>query len=400
MAARLAARDQAVAQHIQARRAAQAGARAVPFEGICRMCAWGPVHPHPRPRKQPAVSPLPPKLSLSALRGARGGALSRPQGLEAAQLQSQRAALDAARAQQQQLHASYARLRDGFLALHAAHSPHNLSVAFGSEAAALPALTLDAAAYEGLTSRLLAARELAETDTDLVVARAREVLAQVRARRRSSLARPPRIDPPGETTGPGSSIVRCRRRAPSFDALAPESLAPPTRRPAGPPVGAGPRTRRGGRPRRRVLRVRHRRGRRGRAAAPPRRVRGGAARAAAAAWRHEGGGRGEAGQPGRRARRGDRGGRAALGAAGGQRDAAAGGARRGVRRGRGRGRRAGGGGGGGGRGGARRGGAVKRSACRRRGAGRGGGGKGGGGGGVGGRRRAARRRRGAAVRRG
>lgn len=112
-----------------------------------------------------------------------GNALrNRPQGLEQAQLEAQRAALDSARQQQQQLHATYSQLRDSFLAVHTALSPHNLSVAFGFKCGALGQLGLSHDAYEALTSRMLAARELADGDADLVVARVREVLAQVRAR--------------------------------------------------------------------------------------------------------------------------------------------------------------------------------------------------------------------------
>jgi hypothetical protein len=101
-------------------------------------------------------------------------------GLEAAQLESQRAALESARQQQQQLHAAYSQLRDSFLAVHTALSPHNLEVAFGFKGGALGRLGLGVDAYEALTARVLAARQLQGGDADLVVARVREVLAQVR----------------------------------------------------------------------------------------------------------------------------------------------------------------------------------------------------------------------------
>lgn len=111
-------------------------------------------------------------------------ASARAQSLEASQLESHRAALDAARASQSEAHAAYASLRDAFASVHAALSPHNLGVAFGGAAprggGAVAALSLDAAAYESLTLRLLESRVVAAADADLVVARLRETLAQVR----------------------------------------------------------------------------------------------------------------------------------------------------------------------------------------------------------------------------
>jgi hypothetical protein len=161
MAARLAARDQAVTQHIQ-----------VGGPGRRRRLLAGLSGGRGTQETTVPQGSFPPLQIVNNL----------PQSLEASQLETQRAALDAARAQSAALHAAYGRLRDSFLSVHTALSPHNLGVAIGAarapEAGACSRLGLGDGEYEALTSRLIEAREVSAPDADLVVARVREVLAQ------------------------------------------------------------------------------------------------------------------------------------------------------------------------------------------------------------------------------
>jgi hypothetical protein len=207
MAARLAARDQAMQQHLQVKGKGGFMQEGGPGHRCCVL----PSHPDSArhcvfPRPMRSAPPSPALLSSWLVAGFNRSnmppvalnVLPSPQTLEAAQLESHREALSEARAAQRQLLGSYAALRDAFLAVHAALSPHNLGVALGfrvavapsappatgvadaAAAAAVPGrLSLGPEAYEALTARLLAAREVVGPDADAVVGRVREVLAQV-----------------------------------------------------------------------------------------------------------------------------------------------------------------------------------------------------------------------------